>query len=307
MNKKLLTAIIVATLSITMLPTSKAEEVKPATLAIIDTALDTTIPAFRGKVIHEVCILDWNSCPNGKNFLEGPGSALMALPNLKMEGFDHGTQMVSAAIATNPNINIVFIRFVGASANGFRQITNETSFVNALNWVYQNKDRFNIKAIAMSQSHHNLGAGANYCPSTPNTESIISQLDSAGVTVFLPAGNMRDLKRISWPACIAASFAVSASGNGDSPAIYTNYDSVLTDIFARGDMKVYAPGGSMVNAAGTSISTQVAAASYIALANKYPSYTATQLKELLKTKTVPVVSRTIKNAKIVDPTAVLRG
>lgn len=307
MNKKLLTALVATVLSITLLPTSKAEEVKPATLAIIDTALDTTIPAFRGKVIHEVCILDWNSCPNGKNFLEGPGAALMALPNLNMEGFDHGTHMVSAAVATNPNINIVFVRFVGASPSGFRQITNETSFVNALNWVYQNKDRFNIKAIAMSQSHHNLGTGTNYCPSTPNTEKIISQLDSVGITVFLPAGNMRDLKRISWPACIPTSFAVSASGNGDSPAIYTNYDSYLTDIFARGDMKVYAPGGNMVNVAGSSVSTQVAAASYIALANKYPTYTSTQLKELLKTKTVPVISRTIKNARIVDPLAVLRG
>ena len=40
MNKKLLTAFIAATLSITMLPASKAEEVKPATLAIIDTALN---------------------------------------------------------------------------------------------------------------------------------------------------------------------------------------------------------------------------------------------------------------------------
>lgn len=307
MNKKILTAFIAITLSVTTISVSKAEEVKPATLAIIDTALDTTIPAFRGKVIHEVCILDWNSCPNGKNFMEGPGAALMALPNLKMQGFEHGTQMVSAAVATNPNINIVFIRFVGATASGIRQITNESSFVNALNWVYQNKDRFNIKAVAMSQSHHNLANTANYCPSTPNTETAISNLNSSNITVFLPAGNMRDLKRISWPACIPSAFAVSASAYGDGSAIYTNYDSVLTDIFARGDMKVYYPGGTMVNATGTSISNQVAAASYIALANKYPSYNASQLTSLLKTKTTPLVSRSIKNAKIVDVSAVLNG
>lgn len=307
MNKKLLMAIIAISLTAITLPASKAEEVKPATLAIIDTALDPTVSIFRDKIVHEVCIIEWSSCPNGKNFMEGPGAASMPLLNLKINGFEHGTQMVSAAISTNPNIKIVFIRFVGATYNGSRQITTEAGFANALNWVYQNKDRFNIKAVSMSQSHHNLMPSANYCPSTPNTENIIKSLEVVGVPVFLPSGNVRDLKRISWPACIPASFAVSASAYGDGPALYTNYDINLTDIFARGDMKVYSPGGSISNQAGTSISAQVAAASYIALANKYPLYSSNQLKDLLKTKTTPLIGRTIKGAKIIDTGAILNG
>lgn len=307
MNKKLLVALVAVSLSLTILPSSKAEEVKPATLAIIDTALDTTLPEFRGKIVHEVCVLDWASCPNGQNFMEGPGAALMSLPQMLSNGFEHGTNMASAAVSSNPNVKIVFIRFVGATKDGTRQVTNETSFVNALNWVGSNKDRFNIKAVAMSQSHHNLGSGANYCPSTPNTENAIKSLTNSGVAVFLPAGNNRDLKRVSWPACIPQSVAISASTITNGAAVYTDYDANLTDIFALGEMSLSLPGGNKKNIVGSSVSTQVAASAYVALANKYSTYSLDQLVSLLKTKSVPLVSRSIKNAKVLDVKAALNG
>ena len=81
---------------------------------------------------------------------------------------------------------------------------------------------------------------------------------------------------------------------------------MLTDIFARGDLKVLSPNGSKSNQVGTSISTQVAAASYIFLANKYPTYNMQQLMDLLQAKTIPLASRTIKG-KLIDITAVLNG
>ena len=307
MNKKILVALLAVSLSLTILPTSKAEEVKPATLAIIDTAVNSNQLEIKNNIVYEVCILDWPTCPNKTPYQEGPGSAGMSASQIMNQGFAHGTQMVYTAINTNPNVKIVFVRFVGATADGTRQITNETSFVNALTWVLYNKDRLNIKAVAMSQSHHNLGFTSNYCPSTPLTEKAINDLSNAGVPVFLPAGNNKDLKRISWPACIPNSIAVSASAYGDGPAVYTDYDPVLTDIFARGDLKVLNPNGVYTNETGTSIANQIVASSYIALANKYPTYTSTQLIALLKTKTIPLLSRTIKNARILDSKAVLNG
>lgn len=306
MNKKILTAVFAATLCIIVIPTSKAEEIKPATLAIIDTALNSDMPQIKNNIIYEICILDWQSCPNKTQFQEGPGAAALPLNQISINGFDHGTQMVSAAVTTNPNIKIVFIRFVGATTSGIRQTTNESSFVNAMTWIYINKDRFNIKAVAMSQGHHNLGTSTDYCPNTPLTAGIINKLNSVEIPVFLAAGNGKDLKRIDWPSCIPTSFSVSAAAYGDGPALYTNYDQNLTDIFARGDMKLLSPNGTTSNQVGTSISTQIAGASYITLANKYPNYTMNQLLDLLKSKTIPVVSKTIK-AKLIDVMAVLNG
>ena len=292
MNKKLIIALVASILVVPNM--AKAEEPKPATLAIVDTAVDTSLPILKDKIVYEVCLLDWPTCPNKTPYQEGPGSATMPLNFMLQEGFEHGTQMAVSAVQTNPNIKIVFIRVVGATATGSRQIIDENTFINALTWINFNKDRLNIKAVAMSQSHHNLMPSTNYCPNTPLTVKAIDTLKTAGIPVFLPAGNMRDMQRVSWPACIPSAITISASAYGDGPAVYTNYDSKITDFFARGDMKVANPGGTIVNAVGSSVSNQVAAAIYMGLKVKYPQYTYDQIITLMSTKSTNLISRTVK-------------
>lgn len=300
----MITALVALTLIIPI-TVANAEAPKPATLAIVDTSIDTSLPIFKDKIVYEVCLLDWPTCPNGTPYQEGPGSAAMPTKILPGEGFEHGTQMASAALLTNPDLKIVFIRIVGATLNGSRQIINENTFVNALTWVSFNKDRLNIKAVAMSQSHHNLMPGVNYCPNTPLTQKAIENLTNSDIPVFLPAGNMRDLSRVSWPSCIPSAVTISGSAYGDGPAVYTNYDSNITDFFARGDMKVFNPGGAQVTATGTSISNQVAASLYMGLKNKYPGYTYSQIASIMNSKSTAIVSRKIKGRILTK--AVLNG
>lgn len=282
-----------AVLSITTINMVKADEPKPATVAILDTALNSSLEVFKDRIVQEVCILEWNSCANGRNFMEGPGAASMPLDQMARNGFNHGTKMTHASVLTNPNIKIVFVRIVGATSTGSRQITNEPTFTNALNWVFTNRQKYNITAVAMSQGHGNFMPGSNYCPTTPETQRIISALDQLEVPVFLPAGNARDLSRIFWPACINQSTAVSATSVTDGPAIYTNYDKNLTDMFALGRLKVSDVNGFTYIEEGTSISTQVAAAIYVGLKNKYPSYTKQQVFDVMKIKSNPVKSKSV--------------
>jgi hypothetical protein len=308
MNKKILSAILAAIISTTTINTAYSNEVKPATLAILDTAIDTSLPIFKDRVVQEVCIIEWNSCPNGSGFMEGPGSATMPAKFISRNGFDHGTKMAHAALSTNPDLKIVFVRIIGATLNGDRQITNEVTFVNAFNWVLNNKDKYNIVAVAMSQAHHNLGFGTNYCPSTPKTEASINALVNAGVPVFLPAGNARDLKRVSWPSCISSALTISATAYGDGAAIYTNFDPLRTDYFAMGSMRLSAPGGIMVNEAGTSVSAQVAASLYVYLKSKNPTYTYQQMLSLLDSKSVQTTGkRAVAKGKLLSSEVILRG
>lgn len=293
MNKKMLTAITAAILTITSINMVKADEAKPATVAILDTAINSNLPVFKDKIVHEVCILEWKSCANGSSFMEGPGAAFMPLSQMSRNGFDHGTKMAHASVLTNPNIKIVFVRIIGATPTGIRQITNESTFVNALNWVAGNKDRFNIQAVAISQSHYNLMPVANYCPTTPNTVSAISSLNNSGVPVFLAAGNNRDLKRVAWPACIPQAVTVSATSVTDGPAVYTNYDSNITDMFALGRLRLFNSDGYLFNEDGTSVSAQVAASIYVGLKSKFSTYSKDQILDLMKSKSYPVASRTI--------------
>jgi len=95
MNKKLITAVLAAVLTITTTHTVVANT-QPATVAILDTALNASLPVFKDKVVQEVCILDWPSCANGKSFMEGPGAASMPISQMLRNGLKHGTKITHA-------------------------------------------------------------------------------------------------------------------------------------------------------------------------------------------------------------------
>lgn len=289
MNKKILMGLIALTLAVpsTSHANLKNRTTDVPTLAILDTALDTSIPAIKGKLLHEACILEWTTCPNGQAFMEGPGSATLPLSLINKNGFDHGTKMASAAIAANPNMNIVFVRIIGQNINGDRQLSTDQTLNNALDWVYLNKDKFNIKALVMSQGHHNLAGGTDYCPKTPVTESKIRMLSDLNIPSFFPTGNNRDYVKIDWPACIPSAISVG-SGSKNGIDLYSNYDKALVDLHAIGNAKVTAPGGSVVNGAGTSISAQIAAANWIALKQAKPSYNVSQIYDLIIKTSKPI-------------------
>ena len=78
MNKKITTAFVALLL---VVPTASHAALKNTslepTLAILDTAIDTSLPSFKGKIIQEVCLLERGPCPNGSTYMEGPGAASM--------------------------------------------------------------------------------------------------------------------------------------------------------------------------------------------------------------------------------------
>ena len=274
MNKKITS--IVATLSVVLSLTfinieAKANQVP--TLAILDTAIDTSIPMIKDKVVYEVCILEWNSCPNGQKFMEGPGSAVLPFNVISKNGFDHGTQMASVAIRTNPNMNIVFIRIIGNTPNGSRQSTGEAGISMALKWVMDNRSKFNIQAVSMSQGNHSvLSTATDYCPTSTTLRGLVSALMVSEIPVFFPAGNMRDLSRLSWPACINDSISIGMADQYEQIDNFSNYDKDRLDYYAVGNMQVLVPGGKIMNAAGSSVSTQVAAAQWLKMRSSGVKY-----------------------------------
>lgn len=299
-------AIIASTIAITTMPAQaalKANTLKSTTseptLAILDTALDTSIQSIGSRVVAEVCILDWPSCPNGKFFMEGPGSSVLPMKFLSTNSFNHGTQMASAAIAANPNINIVFIRIVGNTTKGAQQTYGLNTLVNALTWVNNNKAKYNIVAVASSHATNapviKKLSGTNYCDVT-SVDQVISSLNNSGVPVFFPSGNSAgDPKmkgKIEWPACISQSIAVGGveTLNLDKPQIslVSNYDKNLIDLWGEVQQPTIYPGNVSGYSYGTSVSVQVIAAKYVQLKSLKPTLTATQLISLMKSASVPV-------------------
>jgi hypothetical protein len=307
MNKKIVMGLVALMLAIpaTSHANIKNKTVSVPTLAILDTALDTSIPSIKEKLVYEVCILEWTTCPNGKSFMEGPGSSHLPIESITKNGFDHGTQMASAAINANPNMNIVFVRIIGQNINNDRQITTEATVYNALNWVLANKDKFNIQAVSMSQGNSDLVQSANYCPSTPITQQSIKNLLDLGIPTFVPVGNSRNYKMINWPSCLPESFAIGA-GSRSGIELYSNYDPALLDFFSNGNVKVIAPGNVVKNAAGTSISAQIAAAQWLSLKQSKPNLSIAQLSDLIS-KTARSIKGRQGNGKLFDLNGAING
>jgi serine protease len=310
MNKKILTALAAIILLIPATAQAASlqnRNVAQPTIAILDTALDTSLPIFKDRIIFEACVTQWASCPNGQKEMEGTNSATMKSDWISKNGFDHGTQMASLAVQANPNVNIVFVRIIGANANGLRQATGEETVYMGLDWVLRNKDKFNIQAVSMSQGHHFLNAGTDYCPKTPITEGKIKALADAGIPVFLPTGNARDYLRIDWPACIPSSIAIGATMPAGTVAIYSNHDPVLTDFFALGTVRATVPGGKVVNVAGTSAATVIAATQWATIKSAKPTLTYTQIYDLISKTSTFTYNSQVKTGKLINLQGALNG
>lgn len=303
MNKKIITALIA--LSLIVPASSSAANLSNKTItptvAILDTALDSSLPIFNGRIAYEVCILEWNSCPNGKSFMEGPGSTNLPSSIITKNGFGHGTQMSSIFVANSTDVNIVFVRIIGNTASGERQIANEVTITRALDWVYKNKDLLNIQAVTMAQGHHNLGYATNYCPNTPATQSQLKTFVSAGLPVFFAAGNAGDLNRIDWPSCIDDSISVGAATAQNELAIYSNYDENKIDFIALGNTVSSAPvTGKQVSVRGTSASTQIAAANWLSVKKVRPGISYQDLYTLMRNSAIPAKSTSAIVAKLIS-------
>jgi hypothetical protein len=309
MNKKLIAAL---TTLIVLIPTASHAALKSSTttvptLAIIDTALDSTIPAFQGKIAHEVCIIKWKSCPNGQDFMEGPGSTSLPMNLLSSRNFNHGTQMVSAALEANPNMQIVFVRIIGNSVFGQRQSTGPAEVSKALEWVIANKIRFNIKAVAMAQGHHNLLGGSNYCPNNADVTRSIAKMSAEGIAPFFASGNNGDKVRLDWPACVPNAISVGAVSNMGEIEFYSNNDNARLTFFAPGTSKIIYPGGSSGYGVGTSVSTQIAAANFVELTQSKPGLTYQQYLSLMTSTALPVKSNGATVNKLINIKAAIGG
>lgn len=311
MNKKLIAALVAIFVSV---PLTAQANIKNRTttlpsLAVIDTAINSAMPELKGKIVHEVCITANSSCPNKQNFMEGNGSAALPLNIISKNGFDHGTQMVSAALAANPDMNIVFIRIIGNRVNGTRDVVPTDLIATAIGWATANKSKYNIKAISMSQGHHNLRgpAGTAYCPSVPAVDAAVNTALANELPVFFATGNNWDSARIDWPSCIPGSIAVAGTDENGFVGGWSNFDSTLVDFVDLGVFSVLSPTGKTVRMIGTSVSTQQAAAKWIRVSSFKPTLTYSQLYDLLARTSTFGKSAKVTTNRVINLQGALNG
>ena len=214
---------IIAVFSLVLLQPVHAEPSK--SIVIIDTAIDSSIPQIKAKLVQEVCILDRMLCPNGTKFQEGLGAATLPSSQALVKGFEHGTYMTLIANKVNPDANIIFIRIAGMKSNGSMDTYSVFDVEKALAWTITNKEKYNIVSVSASMGSHVLKTGLNYCPTNATHAGLVGNIDkllALNVATMFAAGNNRDYNRIDFPACITQAVAIGGATESNSMSPFSN-------------------------------------------------------------------------------------
>ena len=290
--KKIITAFVALSVILTgqqayAVQTKSADTSNTKTMVIIDTGVDMTHNLVKNNIVYEVCFAGYKSCPNGQNQMEGAGSATLPTDILTNKSWIHGTSVVSAATQTDPSIKIIEIRCASLIApNGYIGCNNDL-FTNALNWAYQNKDKFNIGVVVSP-----LGTSPGICNTVKAHADLITKIKQSGIPVILPSGNNFNYKNISSPACYTDAIAISSVDDKGKLALYANYSSEV-DFATTGNMKVAKANNTMADDYGTSLSVSVFGTQWLMIQkNKALSYE--QEYNLIKNTSLPVTNIMVK-------------
>ena len=283
---------LVAIFGLILLQPAHAEVKK--SIAIIDTAIDSSLPEFNGKIVQEVCLMEEIKCPNGKAFQEGLGSATLPPSEIYFGGFNHGTIMSLIATKTNPDMNIVFIRIFPKDKTGnvaYNAANANSTVKQALDWVIKNKVKFNIVAVSASLGQRPLKTGTDYCKVDrfdASFKASVVSLQTLGVASIFATGNDADKTRINYPACVPEVVSVASVGPRGNTENYNN-DAKELDFYALGRQQV-----SIGDFSGTSAANAALAAYWV----KYYKGNFQMTYDYLKS--VATTSDTAKNNTVVD-------
>jgi hypothetical protein len=268
--KKALLALLSAVLLITVTQPAQAEDQK--VLAIIDSAINSK---NFNAIIHEVCFTTTGAvpnkmaCPNGQTFMEGPGAASAPWPTSINSATYHGDAMVKAALVTNPNVKIVFVRSADVTVSGNTLGSQTPALVAAIDWVSKNSAKYSIDAVSISQasiSKNNLDActgTGTFANEGIRATNAVSLLSASNIPVFAGTGNDQSSTVVGFPACVPGVVGVGALYSLTMFEKATNRGPGL-DLVALGTVTITKYGRTEpYKASGTSVATVVSSSSYV--------------------------------------------
>ncbi len=195
------------------------------TVAVLDTGVAQTHNAFgSGRIVAEACT-SYSGCSIGS----GPGAGGVHPTNPQYHG-THVAGIVLSEDAVNrgmaPAANLISVRVLPGTL---------TDVVEGLEYVYSQKNNFNIAAVNMSLGVPSLGFNSDCDWYSPAIAAAIDLLASADIAVVVSSGNDGFRSGVSLPACMSNAIAVGATNDlTDAVAAFSNSGALL-DLLAPGE------------------------------------------------------------------------
>lgn len=253
---------------------------KDVTVAIIDTGisphLDFTYPTnrivcFKDFISHKPYAFDDN----------GHGTFVASL--LAGNGIVSGKKLSGIA----PSAQIISLKALDEKGE-----TGAFTILEAMQWVFDNRKKFNIKVVCMSFGSNPLG---NTDPLKVGAE----MLWDSGIVVVAAAGNSGpEMQTIKSPGISSKIITVGAFDDGRDNEQISESNFKIADFSSRGPAYRYykpdivASGVNLIGASnnltkhytkmsGTSVATPIVAGTCVLLINKYKNASPSQIKSML--------------------------
>lgn len=249
------------------------------TVAILDTGVDVTHPAFTtggSRIVAEGCYSTSDSgyqsvsaCPGGVSESTAPGSGDDCVDEADglvgaQSDCTHGTHVAGIAAGNDGTLfgvardaNIISIQIFSLFSNSgicgggsSCALTFTSDQIKGLERVYELRNSYNITAVNMS-----LGGSSPHttvCDSD-SRKAAIDNLRAAGIATIIASGNNGYTDAISKPACISSAISVGSTTDNDIVSSFSNVGSLL-DLLAPGSSILAAvPGSGNGTKSGTSM------------------------------------------------------
>lgn len=267
-------------------------------VAVLDTGVDRTHPFLRGRVSGEACFSTDGEigsyqvrslCPNGKEVQVGRGASAPCAGECS-----HGTHVAGIVAGSGPDFSGVA---PGAEILGVQVFTEvvgyglsalDSDIMLGLEWVWENRQRYNIAAVNMS-----LGGGqyTSFCDADSPVTDLIELLKAEGIATVIASGNEYFTDAIASPACISSAISVGATDGRGNVTEFSNSDDEL-DLLAPGSNSAElgpgvgilssVPGSGYERYPGTSMAAPHVAGAYAVLRQAAPNASVDELTDILK-------------------------
>ncbi|MEP7342303.1 MAG: S8 family serine peptidase, partial [Acidobacteriota bacterium] len=252
-------------------------------VAILDTGVDSTHPAFAGKVVSEACYsTDDGSdadpvCPGGVTNSTAAGSGVNCAAGV--DGCDHGTHVAGiaagrsvtlsdgrtiAGVARNANVIAiqVFSRVNNASDCGSNPVPCALSYesdqilglqrVRDLAMMTDGSGNPLFRIASVNMSLGNDDNNTSTCAGDARATAI-TNLRSLEIATVISAGNEGHTNGVGTPGCNPNAISVASTDKNDTVSSFSNNASFVSLLAPGGSIESSIPGGGYGFKSGTSM------------------------------------------------------
>jgi thermitase len=242
------------------------------TVAVLDTGIDPSHPAFIGRLTAAWDFLDHDTDPTDvPNGVDDDGDGHVD------ESFGHGTHVAGIVAVTAPEARIMMLRVLDSDGRG-----DILSVAAGLRWAINHGAR--VINLSLGMLH-----GSDII------QNLLEEAEDRGIVCVASAGNWGSDTPEEFPASSSHASAIAAVDAWARPAPFTSYGSFVALSAPGVSVRSAFPGGQWRVWSGTSMSCPFVAGTAALVFAQHPDWTPDQVRERIVSTCRPLHGVTESN------------